>query len=118
MDRTLGPIRKRPSQPAFDPSAAGAWATVNTGGTIQASYNVSSASRTAEANYTVNWRRDFSSNSYCVCAQVHVSASVDLMALVASQNAGDVQIFIVDQAGTLTEVNVADWSVAAHGELL
>ena len=99
-DRTPGPIRKRPSQPAFDPSAVKVWVKFDLDGTVNASQNVSSISDTGTGDWTVNLTTPFSSADYTMTAywrdDTFAAGNHDMVLTGSSQLAGSFQILMFD----------------------
>ena len=103
-DRTLGPLRKRPSQPAFDPSAAKAWGKISTNGAIDASFNIASVDDDGVGNWGVNWTTAFSSANYCVVATAFNAPGEDTGVIVFpdAQTTGAVEISCINENTTQT----------------
>ena len=103
-DRTLGPIRKRPSQPAFDPSAAKGWVRFTITGTISASQNISSVDDDGVGDWGVNWAKAFSTANYAVVVSVSNISGEDtgVIAFLDSQAAGAVEISCINENTTQT----------------
>ena len=104
MDRTLGPIRKRPSQPAFDPSAAKGWVKFAIDGTINASFNVASVDDDGVGDWGVNWTTAFSSADYAVVPSAFNAPGEDTGVIVFpdAQSAGAVEISCINENTTQT----------------
>lgn len=54
-----------PAKQHFHPSAVKGWAMINSAATVEASYNVTSATDNGVGNFAVTWNTDFSSLTYC-----------------------------------------------------
>jgi hypothetical protein len=76
-----------PGRQQFHPSACKAWVSFNASGTILASYNVASVSRTATGKFTITFTTAFSSANY----QCNVSSEV-------AGNATDACTVLVDSS--------------------
>jgi hypothetical protein len=77
-----------PGRQQYHASAAKAWCYADTGGTVNASYGVSSVTDVGPGQIGFNWTTSFSGTAYCVIPQV--------------RSAGASAICVVDNAGTQT----------------
>ncbi len=111
MDRVLGPLRKRPSQPAFDLSAAKVWVKFDRDGTVNASYNVDSVTDTNTGDWTVVITSDFSGVDYAVVTGWRDDGgggASDLFTHVAAQAAGSFAINMISATPALADPTGAD----------
>lgn len=74
-----------------------AWAYINSGGGILASYNIASVNHPGVGNYQVNWTVPFSSANYCVVATAASGGSI--CAQVVGIAANSVAINVFDTTG-------------------
>ena len=118
LDRaTPGPIRKRPSQPAFDRSSAKGWVKFSVAAVISVSHNVTSITDNATGNFDVVWDTDFSSANYSANANVLASSAANRKATVIAQAAGT--ITVITQAGSADapdEADITDVLVTVFGD--
>lgn len=87
-----------------DNAAAKGWIKLDgASGNTDASFNVSSASRTGTGAYTINWDTDFSSANYAVIATARIASGSSIRAMVVGQAAGSVNIETDQDSGVLTD---------------
>ena len=84
-----------PARTQFHPGVAKAWVKFNTAGTVQASYNTTSVSKTGTGEYTWTIGTDFSSANYAVVGTVFEGTD-NRMVCVESQAAGVVTVGVYD----------------------
>ena len=88
---TATTVYDSPGRQQFHPSAAKAWAYVNSAGTIVTSYNTSGSTHPGTGQYTVSWNTDFSSANYA-CAAMMTGIATNGTVSIASQAAGSVTV--------------------------
>lgn len=76
-----------------------AWAFSNSGGTVQASYNVTSVVRNSAGNYTVTWNTDFSTANYTVSITPAGSGG-RFFPSYGNKVAGSIQVFMYDESAS------------------
>lgn len=91
-----------PGRQQFHPSAAKAWAVIDSAGTVQAGYNVASTTHPGTGNYTVTFSVAMSSAFYlCVGSVLSSSGYV----AVTGRAAGTVSYNTLNAAGSGTDLN-------------
>lgn len=96
----------------WHPATAKAWVEGSSGGTISASYNVTSITNNATGNCTVNLAITMSSNSYA-----NIASGAGGSGAMTSSNSGDatsVGVLTYDTSGTLTNNT---FSLVVFGDL-
>lgn len=105
-----------PGRQQFHPSAAKGWVSADMNGSVNASYNVTSVTDVAAANFTVNWGTDFSGAARLDLATVKtVETGADAGIIVAEQLAGSTEVRTL-AGGGLSEANITAFFVAAFGD--
>ena len=100
------------------PSSCKAWVKFDSGGTVNASYNVSSVTDNSTGLWTVNWNTDFSSVNYvAVPGWRDDDDKVEFQVSGGSQATGTYEFKMVNGGGSLTDPNAADdMHVVAFGD--
>jgi hypothetical protein len=105
-----------PGTQQYHPSATKGWINFSPAGSTQASYNVTSLTDTATANFTVNWNVDMSSTDYCILVGGDISAVVEMHFYSGSVAGGSTQIVSADGTSTLSETGLSGYHCAVLGD--